>query len=89
MICAHRKNLRTTTPDKKINIAIIDKLDLRKYFVEIDGLRYSRDSVLINYEKNAYIQQYKDLKLFYREYIVEPILNPFYIIPRHENKIPY
>ena len=52
MICAHQTNLRTTTPDKKINIAIFDSLDLRKYYVEIGGLRYPRDSVLINYEEN-------------------------------------
>ena len=62
---------------KKINIAIFDNLDLRKYFVEIDGQRYPRDTVCINYEENVYIQQYKDLKLFYREYIGEPIINPF------------
>ena len=76
MICAHQKNLRTTTPDKKFNIAIFDNLHLRKYFVEIDGQRYPRDSVLINYEEDDYIQQYKALKLFFREYIGEPIINP-------------
>ena len=64
MICAHQTSLRSTTPDKKIKIALFDNLDLRKYFVEIDGLRYPRDSVLINYEETDYIQQYKDLKLF-------------------------
>ena len=77
LICAHQTNLRTATPDKKINIAIFDNMDLRKYYVEIDGLRYPRDNVLINYDENDYIQEYKDLKLFYREYIGEPILNPF------------
>ena len=77
LICAHQTNLRTATPDKKFNIAIFDNMDLRKYYVEIDGLRYPRDNVLINYEENDYIQEYKDLKLFYREYIGEPILNPF------------
>ena len=76
MICAHQTSLRTTTPDKKINIAIFDNLDLRKYFNEIDGLRYPRDNILINYEEKDYIQQYKDLNLFYRGYIDEPILNP-------------
>ena len=76
MICAHQTNLRTTTPDKKINIAIFDNLDLRKNFAEIDGQRYPRERVLINYEENDYIQQYKGLQLFYREYIGEPILNP-------------
>ena len=81
MICAHQTGLRSTTPVKKINIAIFDNLDLRKYFIEIDGLRYPRDSVLINYEENDYNQQYKDLKLFYREYIGEPILNPLVSYP--------
>ena len=76
LICAHQTNLRTTTPDKKINIAIFDNMDIRKYYVEIDGQRYPRDNVLINYEENDYIQQYKDLKLFWREYIGEPILSP-------------
>ena len=47
LICAHQKNLRTTTPDKKINIAVFDNMDIRKYYVEIDGQRYPRDSVLI------------------------------------------
>ena len=36
MICAHRTNLRRTIPDKKINIAFFDNLDLRKYYVGID-----------------------------------------------------
>ena len=51
-------------------------MDLRKYYVEIDGQRYPRDIVLINYEENDYIQQYKDLNLFWKEYIGEPIFNP-------------
>ena len=57
LIGAHQTSLRTTTPNKKINIAIFGNLDLRKYYVEIDGQRYPRDSVLINYEENHYIQQ--------------------------------
>ena len=74
LICAHHTSLRTTTPDKKNNISIFDNLNLRKYYVEIDGQRHPRDSVLINYEENDYNQQYKDLKLFFREYIGEPLL---------------
>ena len=37
-------------------------MNIRKYYVEIDGQRYPRDSVLINYEENDYIQNYKDIK---------------------------
>ena len=75
MICAHQTGLRTTTPDKKINLAIFDNLDLRKYYVENDSVRYPRDGVLVNYEENDYIQQYKDLNLFFKKFIGEPILN--------------
>ena len=88
MICAHQTDLRTTIPDKKINIAIFDNLDLGEYFVEIDGQRGPRDSVLTNYEENDYIQQYKDLKLFYREYIGEPILNPLISYTDMKRKYP-
>ena len=77
LFCAHQTNLRTATSDKKINIAIFDNMDIHKYYVEIDGQRYPRDSVLINYEENDYIQQYKVLKLLWKEYIGEPILNLF------------
>ena len=75
-ICAHQTSLRTTTSDKKINIAIFDNLDLRKYYVEMDSTGYPRDGFLINYEENDYIQQEKGLRLFFKEYIGGPILNP-------------
>ena len=88
LICAHQTNLKTATSDKKINIAIFDNMDIRKYYVEIVGQRYPRDSVLINYEENDYIQQYKDLKLFWKEYIGEPILNPFISHPDKKTKYP-
>ena len=52
LICAHQTNLRTATSDKKISTAIFDNMDIRKYYVEIDGQRYPRDSILINYEEN-------------------------------------
>ena len=38
MICAHQTSLRTTTPERKTNIAIFDNLDLRKSHVEIDSV---------------------------------------------------
>ena len=87
-IAAHQTSLRTTTPDKKINIGIFDKLDLRKYYVEIDGQRYPRDSVLISYQENDYIQQYKELKLFFQNYIGEPMFNHLISYPDMKTKYP-
>ena len=39
LICSHQTKDRTNTPVEKINIAIFDNLDLRKYHVEKDSLR--------------------------------------------------
>ena len=80
LISAHQTSLRTHTPDKKNNLAIFDNLDLRKNYVEVDGQRYPRDSVLINYEENDYIQQNKKLKLFLKDYR-KTILNPLISYP--------
>ena len=88
MIFAHQSKVRTTIPDKKNNIAIFDNLDLPKYFVEIDGQRYPRDSVLINSEQNDYIQQYKDLKMFFHEDIGEPLLQPLISYTDMKTKYP-
>ena len=52
LVSAHQTKDRTSAPDEKINIAIFDNLAPRKYHVEIDNLRYPRDSLLINYEQN-------------------------------------
>ena len=53
---------------------IFDNVKIRKYYVEIDGVRYQ--PVMGNYDENNHLEQYRDLKLFYREYIGEPMLNP-------------
>ena len=76
LICAHQTKDRTNAPNKKINIAIFDNLDLRKYHVEKDSLRHPGDTSLINYEQNHYIEQNDDLKLFLK-YVGEQLLNLF------------
>ena len=64
LIGAHQTKDRIDAPISTKNVAIFDNLDLRKYYIEIDGRRYPRDSSLMNYEQNDYIEQYKDLKYF-------------------------
>ena len=61
---------------------------MRKYFVEIDGLRYPRNAVLTTYDLNDYLYQYKDVKLFYEEYVGEDLVNPFITYPDRKNKYP-
>ena len=58
LIRAHQRKDRIITPNKNNNIAIFDNLDIRKLFVEIDGIRYPRDGVSINFTEKKYIDQY-------------------------------
>ena len=67
LIGAHQTRIRADTANKNYIIAIFDNLNLQKKYVEIDSVRYPREIVLVNYEQNDYIEQNKDLKLFFRE----------------------
>ena len=51
LISAFQTNARTT-PNKASNPAIFDNNHVIKDFVEIDGIRYPKDGVLINFEGN-------------------------------------
>ena len=86
LIRAHQTKNRIDTPNEKNNIATFDNLSLQKYYVEFDGQRYSREGVSINYTENDYIDQYRDLKLIFHEYIGEPILNPLISYPDIKTK---
>ena len=65
-----------------------DNLNVRKYLCEIDGVRYPRGEVILDYEKNHYLDQYRDFKLFYKEYVGEPLLTPFISYPDMKNFYP-
>ena len=77
-----------TTPGKDVNPAIFDNNNVTKYFVEIDGVRYPQDGVLINFEQNSYLDQYRDLKLFYKEYVGEELLQPYITYPEMKYRYP-
>ena len=83
---AHQTRARADTADKNHTIAIFDNLNLQKYYVEIDGVRYQRDSVLLKYEQYDFIEQYKDLKLYFKDYIDEELLTPFISYPDMKTK---
>ena len=88
LICAHQTADRSAQPNKRNNISGFDNISVRKYFIEIDGQRYPRDSLLTNYTKIDYIDQYRDLKLFYEEYFGKEILSPFVSYTDRKNKHP-
>ena len=88
LICAHPTAARSDPPNKRNIISFFDLLNVRKYFAEIDGVRYPRDSVLTNYALKDYLDQYRDLKNFYVEYVGEELLNPFISYPNLKDKYP-
>ena len=62
LIGAHQTRARADTANKNNNNnAVFDHQNLKKFYIEIDGIRYPRDSVLVNYEQNDYIEQYNHL----------------------------
>ena len=86
LIATHQTAATLNAPDKGINVSRFDNLNVRKGFVEIDSRRYPRDGVLTNYIEKDYIDQYKDLKLFYKEYVGEELLNLFASYTDMKNK---
>ena len=88
LIGAQQTRIRADTANKNSNNSIFDNLNLQKYYVDIDSIRYPRDNVLLNYEQNDYIEHYKDLKLYFKEYIGEQLMNPFISYPDMKTKYP-
>ena len=88
LIGAHQTKNRIDAPISTKNVAKFGNLDLRNHYIEIDGQRYPRDSSLMNYEQNDYIEQYKDLKLFFKDYIGEQLMSPFISYPDMKTKNP-
>ena len=83
LIAAHQKTQRAdpanpanNLSNNRFNNAIFDHANVRKYYSEIDGIRYPKNPVMVNYEENNYLEQYKDLKLFYKEYVGDQLLSP-------------
>ena len=88
LICAHQTAARSEPPNKRNNISTFGYLNVRKKFIEIDGVRYLRDGVLTNYILIDYNDQFRDLENFYREYVGEELLNPFISYPDMKDKYP-
>ena len=55
LIAVHPTASRIGVPDKANIVATFDHLDVRKYHVDIDGVRYPRDGVNVDYGLNDYL----------------------------------
>ena len=93
LIAAHQKTQRLDAagnvfPNNRFNNAIFDHVNVRKYYSEIDGIRYPKNPVMVNFEENIYLEQYKDLKLFYKEYVGDQLLAPIITYDKMKNYYP-
>ena len=70
---------------KGVCFAIFDTIDVRKNFVEINGVRYPKVSIDIDFATNFHLDQHRDPKTFHKEYVGELQLNPFKGFPYVEN----
>ena len=77
LILAHQTAVRIGVPNKANIIAVFENLDVRKYYDDIDGVIYPRDNVDLDYGLNDYVDQYRDPKLLYKEYVGEEVLKTF------------
>ena len=80
--------LLTYLSNNRFNNAFFDYIDVRKYYSEIDGIRYPKNPVMVNFEENNYLEQYKDLKLFSKEYVGESMLSPIISYDNMKNYYP-
>ena len=85
LIAAHQTFDRSAAPNKTNDTAIFDNRNVKKNFVLIDGISYTRDSVNVGYFTNIYLHQNRDPKLFIQEHFVEPLSSPFVTYPDMEN----
>ena len=61
---------------------------MKNYSAERDGFRYPKESVLTDFSEKDYLDQYKNLKTFYPEYVEEELMSPFISYTDMKNKYP-
>ena len=77
LIVAHQPAASVGVPNKLSKVAHFDSLNVRENRVDIDGARYPRDGVSIEYTSKDYLDQIRDRKMFCTKYVGEELLNPF------------
>ena len=71
LIEAHQSLARLGVPDKGNKITVFDDVKVRNHFVNIDGIRYPKESVSSNYAENDYVDQNRGLCLFIKITLVK------------------
>ena len=64
-------------PPNQFNKALFDNVGMKRYFVHVDSVWYPKDENETNCAVSKYFDQYRDLKLFTKEYNGLSVSNPF------------
>ena len=88
LLPSFQKSDRILTPYKNYNTAFFDNVNVKKYLSEFDGARFPKGAVLTNFPEIDYLDQYRDPKLFYKEYVGEELMVPFIKYTDMKNKYP-
>jgi hypothetical protein len=86
LIYAHQTANRSTS-QRPLNPAIFDNMNVQETSVNIDTTRYPDVPYTTDMALNKYTDHYKNIELFYKEYIGEQILSPY--ISYHDWKTLY
>ena len=85
LIAAQHSAARLGVPNKRNNIGNFENINVRKKFDEVVGIRHPTDSVSITYVENDYLFQYRDIEIFYKDFIGEELLSPSETYPVLKN----
>ena len=79
LIASHQTAARIGVLKNEKAIGIFDNLNVTKYHVDNDGVRYARDDVCIDYASKGYVDHYRHFKRFHNDYAGEELFCPFRI----------
>ena len=68
---AHQTAARNGVPNTARSLAVFGNQNVSECFVDIDGLRYAKDSVTKDYASSDSLAQHRDPNFFYREGVGE------------------
>ena len=54
----------------------------------MDGVRYPKNPIMVNYVEDNYLDQYRDLKMFYKDYVGETMLSPIITYDKMKSQYP-
>ena len=96
LIATHQRKQRLDPADPTSNLsnngfknALFYNVQVRKCYSEIDGTRFPKNPILTNYDENNYLDQYRDLKLIFRDYVGESMLAPNITYDKMINYYPF